>query len=246
MTFSFLSLENTTILPKSHLSISTSNPDLYKIENLLSPTIDPDQFDGVKVTCSPIKRKLKKTRSLPEINQVVMPTDDNSVEYKVKTKRGSSIKEDRSNIISKFLRRLPSSASSNKKRLVINPLDDLRCVSQVIGFEELSENIRRIRLCKRNSDEKFGLYIRDGYSNSIEENSEVTNSYNKRTQGVFVSRFIPGGLAELSGLLSINDEIIAINGTSVKGIPLTEVYAMMRTSKDELVLSIKPSKPIMS
>jgi len=125
--------------------------------------------------------------------------------------------------------------SASKKRIVISsPTDDLLCVSQVVKTDELPDNVRRIRLCKRDSDPNFGLYIRDSYRTDSRTDAAI------KRRGVFVSRFIAGGLAERSGLLSVNDEIVDINGDLVEGLRLEDVYNLMRRDSKEMVLTLKP------
>jgi len=41
--------------------------------------------------------------------------------------------------------------------------------------------------------------------------------------GVFVSRLVPGGLAEGTGLLAVNDEVLEVNGIEVAGKTLDQV-----------------------
>lgn len=41
--------------------------------------------------------------------------------------------------------------------------------------------------------------------------------------GVFISRLVRGGLAESTGLLGVNDEILEVNGIDVAGKSLDQV-----------------------
>ena len=50
------------------------------------------------------------------------------------------------------------------KRLQISVPQDFRRVSAIIDVDILPESIRRVRLCKYNSDKPLGFYIRDGTS----------------------------------------------------------------------------------
>lgn len=43
--------------------------------------------------------------------------------------------------------------------------------------------------------------------------------------GVFISRLVRGGLAESTGLLGVNDEIVEVNGIDVGGKSLDQVNA---------------------
>ena len=50
-----------------------------------------------------------------------------------------------------------------------------------------------------------------------------TNSGLKKVPGIFISRLVPGGLAEMTGLLSVNDEVLEVNGIDVYGKTLDQV-----------------------
>jgi hypothetical protein len=41
--------------------------------------------------------------------------------------------------------------------------------------------------------------------------------------GIFISRLVPGGLAESTGLLAVNDEVLEVNGIEVAGKSLDQV-----------------------
>ena len=41
--------------------------------------------------------------------------------------------------------------------------------------------------------------------------------------GIFISRLVPGGLAESTGLLAVNDEVIEVNGIEVASKSLDQV-----------------------
>jgi partitioning defective protein 6 len=70
---------------------------------------------------------------------------------------------------------------------------------------------------KNGSDRPLGFYIRDGIS------IRVTASGVERIPGIFISRLVPGGLAESTGLLAVNDEILEVNGIDVTGKTLDQV-----------------------
>ncbi len=55
----------------------------------------------------------------------------------------------------------------------------------------------------------LGFYIRDGVS------VRVTPQGVEKVPGVFISRLVKGGLAESTGLLGVNDEILEVNGIDV-------------------------------
>lgn len=45
----------------------------------------------------------------------------------------------------------------------------------------------------------------------------------EKIPGVFISRLVPGGLAESTGLLAVNDEVLEVNGIEVAGKTLDQV-----------------------
>lgn len=51
----------------------------------------------------------------------------------------------------------------------------------------------------------------------------VTANGVERQAGVFVSRLVPGGLAEGTGLLAVGDEVLEVNGIEVAGKTLDQV-----------------------
>lgn len=52
----------------------------------------------------------------------------------------------------------------------------------------------------------------------------------EKQPGIFISRLVPGGLAESTGLLAVNDEVLEVNGIEVHGKTLDQV----RTTFDHL------------
>jgi len=120
------------------------------------------------------------------------------------------------------------------KRLQISVPQDFRRVSAIIDVDILPESIRRVRLCKYNSDKPLGFYIRDGTS------IRVTPEGLEKVPGVFVSRLVPGGLAESTGLLSVNDEVLEVNGIEVANKSLDQVTEMMVANSQNLIVTVKP------
>lgn len=51
----------------------------------------------------------------------------------------------------------------------------------------------------------------------------VTANGLEKQPGIFISRLVPGGLAESTGLLAVNDEVIEVNGIEVAGKTLDQV-----------------------
>lgn len=126
------------------------------------------------------------------------------------------------------------------KRLQIGVPQDFRRVSAIIDVDILPESIRRVRLCKYTSDKPLGFYIRDGTS------MRVTSEGLEKVPGIFVSRLVPGGLAESTGLLSVNDEVLEVNGIEVAGKSLDQVTEMMVANSQNLIVTVKPVSQIQS
>lgn len=90
-------------------------------------------------------------------------------------------------------------------------------VSAIIDVDIVPETCRRVKLLKHGSDKPLGFYIRDGTS------VRVTPSGLEKMPGIFISRLVPGGLAESTGLLAVNDEVLEVNGIEVAGKSLDQV-----------------------
>ena len=80
-----------------------------------------------------------------------------------------------------------------------------------------------------------GFYIRDGV------NIKVTPVGLDKIPGIFISRLVAGGLAESTGLISVNDEIIEVNGIEVLGKTLDQVTDMMIANSSNLIITVKPA-----
>ena len=90
-------------------------------------------------------------------------------------------------------------------------------VSALIDVDVVPESCRRVRLLKHGSEKPLGFYIRDGTS------VRVTPSGLEKVPGIFISRLLAGGLAESTGLLAVNDEVLEVNGIEVAGKTLDQV-----------------------
>lgn len=117
---------------------------------------------------------------------------------------------------------------------ISNP-QNFRQVSAIIDVDIVPETCRRVRLLKHGSDKPLGFYIRDGTS------VRVTTNGLEKIPGIFVSRLVPGGLAESTGLLSVNDEIIEVNSIYVSGKTLDQVTDMMIANSSNLIITVKPA-----
>lgn len=131
---------------------------------------------------------------------------------------------------------LPLHSNTDNRKLHISfPLEDFRQVSSIIDVDIVPETCRRVRLVKHGSDKPLGFYIRDGTS------VRVTVSGLEKVPGIFISRLVPGGLAESTGLLSVNDEVLEVNGIEVLGKSLDQVTDMMVANSSNLIITIRPA-----
>ncbi|KAI7799136.1 hypothetical protein IRJ41_019414, partial [Triplophysa rosa] len=124
----------------------------------------------------------------------------------------------------------------NRKRphIRIGMPQDFRPVSSIIDVDILPESHRRVRLYRHGSDKPLGFYIRDGTS------VRVTPHGLEKVPGIFISRLVPGGLAESTGLLAVNDEVLEVNGIEVTGKTLDQVTDMMIANSHNLIATVKP------
>ncbi|KAF5304783.1 hypothetical protein FQA39_LY09560 [Lamprigera yunnana] len=135
------------------------------------------------------------------------------------------------NLISSILGGTPG---RNKNLAISNP-HDFRQVSAIIDVDIVPETCRRVRLLKHGSDKPLGFYIRDGTS------VRVTQNGLEKIPGIFISRLVPGGLAESTGLLAVNDEVLEVNGIEVSGKTLDQVTDMMVANSSNLIITVKPA-----
>lgn len=63
----------------------------------------------------------------------------------------------------------------------------------------------------------------------------------EKIPGIFISRLVPGGLAESTGLLAVNDEVLEVNGIEVSGKTLDQVTDMMVANSSNLIVTVKPA-----
>lgn len=111
---------------------------------------------------------------------------------------------------------------------------DFRLVSSIIDVEILPVSYRRVKLHRYTESKPLGFYIRDGVAIKYGPNG-VEN-----VPGVFISRLLAGGLAESTGLLSVGDEIIEVNGIEVSGKTLDQVTDMMVANSQNLIITVRP------
>nr|CAD7262591.1 unnamed protein product [Timema shepardi] len=105
-------------------------------------------------------------------------------------------------------------------------------VSAIIDVDIVPETCRRVRLLKHGSDKPLGFYIRDGTS------VRVTPAGLEKVPGIFISRLVPGGLAESTGLLAVNDEVLEVNGIEVVGKTLDQIGTAAAKSREQETLPL--------
>jgi partitioning defective protein 6 len=125
--------------------------------------------------------------------------------------------------------------SKSKSIIAISQPSEFRQVSAIIDVDVVPETCRRVRLLKHGSDRPLGFYIRDGTS------VRVTPQGLEKVPGIFISRLVPGGLAESTGLLAVNDEVLEVNGIEVAGKSLDQVTDMMVANSSNLIITVKPA-----
>ena len=66
-----------------------------------------------------------------------------------------------------------------------------------------------------------GFYIRDGFS------VRLSDSGVEKVPSIFISRLVNGGLAEMTGLLAVDDEVLEVNSIEVAGKSLDQVKKLI-------------------
>ena len=103
--------------------------------------------------------------------------------------------------------------------LAISSPRDCHQVSAIIDVDIVPPTHRRLLLHKHDSDRPLGFAIRDG----------VSRRDSKKHPGIFISRIVPGGLAESSGLFEVNDEVVEVNGIDIAGMDLDQVSVLLKS-----------------
>lgn len=133
------------------------------------------------------------------------------------------------NVISKLI---PGDAKP--RHVPISLPEDFRQVSAIIDVDILPETQRRVKLMRNGTDKPLGFYIRDGFTVRVMPNGL------EKVPGIFISRLVFGGLAESTGLLAVDDEVLEVNGIEVAGKTLDQVTDMMVANSANLIITIKP------
>jgi len=118
---------------------------------------------------------------------------------------------------------------------ISNPLEDFRHVSAIVDVHIVPPTHRRVRLCKHGSDRPLGFYIKTGVSKRFTSQGLI------KSEGIFISRLAPDGLAESTGLLGVDDEVVEVNGIDISGKTIDQVTDMMVANANNLIITIKPA-----
>lgn len=139
----------------------------------------------------------------------------------------------------KLIKFVPGSVTDVRSphHLAISMPEDFRRVSAIIDVDIVPSCQRRVRLMKSGVDanKPLGFYIRDGTS------IRVTSNGVEKVPGIFISRLVPGGIAESTGLLAVNDEVLEVNGIEVAGKTLDQVTDMMIANSSNMIITVKPA-----
>jgi partitioning defective protein 6 len=63
----------------------------------------------------------------------------------------------------------------------------------------------------------------------------------EKVPAIFISRLVPGGIAESTGLLAVGDEVLEVNGIEVAGKTLDQVTDMMIANSSNMIITVKPA-----
>ncbi|KAM6976482.1 partitioning defective 6 homolog beta [Aplochiton taeniatus] len=183
----------------------------------LLPINNDDNYNKAVSTASPLLRLFLQRKE--EADYSAFGTD--------------SLTRKKNTVLSAVL--LRPDASRKKPPVIISLPRDFRPVSSIIDVDILPETHRRVRLYKHGQEKPLGFYIRDGSS------VRVTPQGLEKVPGIFISRMVPGGLAESTGLLAVNDEVLEVNGIEVAGKSLDQVTDMMIANSHNLIVTVKPA-----
>uniref|UniRef100_A0A667ZRT5 Par-6 partitioning defective 6 homolog beta (C. elegans) n=1 Tax=Myripristis murdjan TaxID=586833 RepID=A0A667ZRT5_9TELE len=183
----------------------------------LLPINNDDNYHKAISTASPLLRLFLQRKE--EADHLAFGTD--------------SLTRKKNTVLSAVL--LRPDPNRKKPPVIISLPKDFRPVSSIIDVDILPETHRRVRLYKHGQEKPLGFYIRDGSS------VRVTPQGLEKVPGIFISRMVPGGLAESTGLLAVNDEVLEVNGIEVAGKSLDQVTDMMIANSHNLIITVKPA-----
>ncbi|VDP99463.1 unnamed protein product [Trichobilharzia regenti] len=93
----------------------------------------------------------------------------------------------------------------------------------------------------------FGFFLTNTRPPSLLGNSQPEHSYpgnnnnnNSLQNAEFIAQLVPGSQAERMGLLSVGDQILAVNGIPTCGLHHDEVVRLIRESGNHIALKILP------
>ncbi|VDP84046.1 unnamed protein product [Schistosoma mattheei] len=78
------------------------------------------------------------------------------------------------------------------------------------------------------------------HSNAIVVNRNSSNNNNNLQNTEYIAQIVPGSQAERMGLLSVGDQILAVNGIPTCGLHHDEVVRLIRESGNHIALKILP------
>lgn len=187
--------------------------------------IDPKDNDLLPITNTDnYRRALHSAR--PLLRLVIQRQGECEDNYYKRTVTGGS------SLLTSMLGGTPK---PHKTTIPISKPTEFRQVSAIIDVDVVPETCRRVRLLKHGSEKPLGFYIRDGTS------VRVTPNGLEKVPGIFISRLLAGGLAESTGLLAVNDEVLEVNGIEVAGKTLDQVTDMMVANSHNLIITVKPA-----
>ncbi|KAF1741797.1 hypothetical protein MXB_5469, partial [Myxobolus squamalis] len=128
------------------------------------------------------------------------------------------------------------------KKLVIGPPTNFRPVSCMLDNDYLPDSFIRVRMCKHDTEKRLvGIYISgDVVSNDEEFFYDSCQEINALR--IFISRIEPGSIAESTGVISVGDEIVEVNGIIVDGKDIDQVVEMMIVNSNNLTLTLRSAK----
>ncbi|TNN09569.1 Membrane-associated guanylate kinase, WW and PDZ domain-containing protein [Schistosoma japonicum] len=98
-----------------------------------------------------------------------------------------------------------------------------------------------IVISRSEKSDGFGFFLtntKPSTTNSLNDYSNVNNNNLKNTE--FIAQLVPGSQAERMGLLSVGDQILAVNGIPTCGLHHDEVVRLIRESGNHIALKILP------
>uniref|UniRef100_A0A1I7WQG0 PDZ domain-containing protein n=1 Tax=Heterorhabditis bacteriophora TaxID=37862 RepID=A0A1I7WQG0_HETBA len=181
--------------------------------------------DGSNLPISNDDNLRKALENLPKILRIVVQNKGESLEEEF----GYGVSND--------------TVLQRRRKVSISAPQDFRRVSSILDADILPHELRRVRLCKFYNNKPLGFFIRDDNIIFLSYSERLTPWGPIATPGIFISRLLPNGLAASTNLLSINDEILEVNGIDVSEKSLDQVTDIMIANSTNLILTVKPAVP---